>query len=196
MTTVHLKSYYLLTFIVNLLIVLWVPIVFAESYKVDPVHTTILFRVKHLGVAYTYGRFNGATGTFSFDESFPSKGSIQMQVSTNNIDTNEEKRDNHLRSPDFLNAAVYPLITFSSTSVKKIDKTHLQVAGNLTILGKTRPITVRVSRTGFGKDPWGNFRSGFETSFIIKRSDFGMNFMLGGVSDEVKLIVSVEGIRQ
>ena len=196
MTTVHLKSYNLLTFIVNLLIVLWVPIVFAESYKVDPVHTTILFRVKHLGVAYTYGRFNGATGTFSFDESFPSKGSIQMQVSTNNIDTNEEKRDNHLRSPDFLNAAVYPLITFSSTSVKKIDKTHLQVAGDLTILGKTRPITVRVSRTGFGKDPWGNFRSGFETSFIIKRSDFGMNFMLGGVSDEVKLIVSVEGIRQ
>ena len=196
MKTVNLKSYYRITVIVNLLILSWVPIVFAESYKVDPVHTTILFRVKHLGVAYTYGRFNGATGNFSFDESFPSRGSIQMQVSANNIDTNEEKRDNHLRSPDFLNAAVYPLITFDSTSVKKIDKTHLQVAGDLTILGKTRPITVKVSRTGSGKDPWGNFRSGFETSFIIKRSDFGMNFMLGGVSDEVKLIVSVEGIRQ
>jgi polyisoprenoid-binding protein YceI len=196
MKTKHPLSIYKITLLIVLLTVFWAPVSFAESYKLDPVHTSIIFRVKHLGVAYVFGRFNGATGTFSFDESLPSNSSIQMQINTNNIDTNEEKRDNHLRSPDFFNAAVYPLITFKSTSVKNIDKDNLQVLGYLTILGKTRPITVKVRHTGSGKDPWGNFRSGFETSFSIKRSDFGMDFMLGGVSDEVNLTVSVEGIRQ
>lgn len=168
----------------------------AETYKLDPVHTSIIFRVKHLGVAYVFGRFNGATGTFSFDESAPSNGFIQVQVNTHDIDTNVDKRDNHLKSPDFFNAAVYPLVTFKSTSVRKIDKDHLQVSGDLTILGKTRLITVKARHTGAGKDPWGNYRRGFEASFTIKRTDFGMDFMLGGVSDEVNLTVSVEGIRQ
>ena len=196
MKTKHSINFYKVTCIVSLLTVLCVPPVLAETYKLDPVHTSIIFRVKHLGVAYVFGRFNEATGTFSFDQSVPSNGFIQMQVNTNNIDTNLEKRDNHLRSPDFFNAAVYPLITFKSTSVKNIDKDNLQVTGDLTILGKTRAITVKVRHTGSGKDPWGNFRSGFATSFSLKRSDFGMNFMLGGVSDDVDITVSVEGIRQ
>ena len=196
MKTKHSISLYKITFIISSLTVSFVSIAFADSYNVDPVHTSILFRVKHLGVAYVFGRFNGATGNFSFDELVPSNSYVQMQVNTKNIDTNEDKRDNHLRSPDFFNAAVYPLIEFKSTSVKKIDKDILEVSGDLTILRKTRPITVKVRHTGSGKDPWGNFRSGFETSFNIKRSDFGMNFMLGGVSDEVNLTVSVEGIRQ
>jgi polyisoprenoid-binding protein YceI len=119
-----------------------------------------------------------------------------MQAETKNVDTAVEKRDTHLKSPDFFNAGEYPLVSFKSKSVKKLSENTYAVSGDLALLGKTRPITVEVHATGAGKDPWGNFRRGFVTSFSIKRSDFGMDFMMGGVSDEVHLTVSVEGIRQ
>ena len=168
----------------------------ADTYNVDTDHTYIMFRVKHLDVGYSYGRFNGPSGTFVFDESLPSNSSIEMQVKTEGVDTNVEKRDNHLRSPDFFNAAEHPVITFKSTSVKKTSSDSYAVAGNLTLLGTTRPISMVARDTGAGKDPWGKYRRGFETTFTIKRSEYGMNFMLNGVSDEVDITVSVEGIRQ
>ena len=159
-------------------------------------HTSIIFRVKHLGTAFAYGRINGPSGSFVFDESAPSKSAIEIQAEAKNVDTAVEKRDNHLRSPDFFNAGEHPLVSFKSKSVKKLSENTYEVSGDFTLLGKTRPITVEVQATGGGKDPWGNFRRGFETSFSIKRSDYGMGFMIGGVSDEVNLTVSVEGIRQ
>ena len=168
----------------------------AETYKLDPAHTSVVFRVKYVGVTYVYGRFNGPTGSFVFDESSPSKSSIEMQVNAKDVDTAVEKRDNHLKSPDFFNAGEYPLVSFKSTSVKKLNQDTYEVSGNLTLLGQSRSLSVKAQGTGSGKDPWGNFRRGFETSFTIKRSDFGMNFMLGGVSDEVVITVSVSGIRQ
>ena len=168
----------------------------AETYKLDPAHTSVVYRIKYSGVTFVYGRFNGPTGTFVYDAASPSKSSIEMQVDANNIDTAVEKRDNHLKSPDFFNAAEHPMVTFKSTSVKKINSDTYQVTGNLTLLGNSRKLTVNAKHTGSGKDPWGNFGRGFETSFTIKRSDFGMNFMLGGVSDEVEITVSVSGIRQ
>lgn len=168
----------------------------ADTYNVDTDHTYIMFRVKHLDVGYSYGRFNGPSGTFVFDESSPSNSSIEMQVKTEDVDTNVEKRDNHLKSPDFFNAAEHPVIAFKSTSVKKTAGDSYAVAGNLTLLGTTRPISMVARDTGAGKDPWGNYRRGFETTFTIKRSEFGMNFMLDGVSDDVDITVSVEGIRQ
>lgn len=168
----------------------------AGTYKLDPAHTSVVYRVKYQGVTFVYGRFNGPAGTFVFDETSPSKSSIEMQVDANNIDTAVIKRDNHLKSQDFFNAGEHPLVTFKSTSVKKINSDTYQVAGNLTLLGNSRKLTVNAKQTGSGKDPWGNFRRGFETSFTIKRSAFGMNFMLGGVSDEVAITVSVSGIRQ
>ncbi len=168
----------------------------AETYKLDPAHTSIVFRVKHLGVAYVYGRFNGPTGTFVFDESSPSKSTIEVQAEAKNVDTALEKRDTDLKSPDFFNAGEHPLVSFKSKSVKKLSENTYEVSGDLTLLGKTRTITVEANATGAGKDPWGGFRRGFETSFAIKRSDFGMDFMMGGVSDDVNLTVSVEGIRQ
>jgi len=172
------------------------PAAAAETYKLDPAHTSVVFRIKHLGVAYVYGRFNGPTGAFVFDESSPSKNSIQMQVDAQNVDTAVHKRDNHLKSPDFFNAGEHPLITFKSTSVKKSGKDSYEITGDLTLLGKTKPITVKALQTGTGKDPWGNYRRGFETSFTISRSDFGMDFMMKVVADDVLLTVSVEGIRQ
>lgn len=183
-------------FVLGLLIIFCSVAYSAETYKLDPGHSSIVFRVKHLGVSYVFGRFNGPTGSFVFDESSPSKNAIEMQAETKNIDTAVEKRDTHLKSPDFFNAGEYPLVSFKSKSVKKLSENTYEVSGDLALLGKTRPITVEVHATGAGKDPWGGFRMGFETSFSIKRSDFGMDFMMGGVSDEVNLTVSVEGIRQ
>ena len=185
-----------LIFVLGLLIIFSSVAYSAETYKVDPVHTSIIFRVKHLETAYAFGRINGPSGSFVFDESAPSKNAIEIQAEAKNVDTAVEKRDNHLRSPDFFNAAEHPLVSFKSKSVKKLSEKTYEVSGDFTLLGKTRPITVEVHDTGAGKDPWGNFRRGFETSFSIKRSDYGMDFMIGGVSDEVNLTVSVEGIRQ
>ena len=172
------------------------PAAAAEMYKLDPAHTSVVFGVKHLDVAYFYGSFRGPTGTFQFDEKNPSTNSIQIEVKADQVDSGVEKRDKHIKSPDFFNAGQYPVISFKSNSVKKSANGTYDVSGDLTLLGKTNPITVQARETGSGKDPWGNFRRGFETTFTIKRSDYGMDFMLGGLSDEVRLTVSVEGIRQ
>ena len=172
------------------------PAVAAENYTVDTAHTYILFRVKHLNIGYTYGRLNGATGSFVWDEASPPKSRIDMQVMANGVDTYDAKRDKHLQSPDFFNVGRYPSITFKSTSLKKLVGDLYEITGDLTLLGKTRPITFQVRQTGSGKDPWGDYRRGFETNFTIKRSEFGMDFLLDVVGDEVDLTVSVEGIRQ
>ena len=167
-----------------------------ETYTVDTDHTYVLFRVKHLGIGYSYGRFNKPVGDFTFDTSTDTLGSIRMQVNAENVDTDVEKRDNHLRSPDFFDARKYPLISFASTAIRKVGEATYEVTGDITLLGNTRPITFKAVQTGAGKDPWGKYRRGYKVVFTIKRSQFGMEFMLGGVSDEVEVTVSVEGIKQ
>ena len=172
------------------------PAIAADSYKLDPDHTSIVFRVMHLGVGYVYGSFAGASGSLKYDENNPSNNSIEMQVNAAGLNTAVKKRDNHLRSADFFNTDKFPKISFKSTSAKKIDDTSFEVSGDLTLLDNTRPVTFKVVETGKGKDPWGNFRRGFETTFSIKRSDFGMGFMLKAASDEVQVTVSLEGIKK
>ncbi len=173
-----------------------IPSFAAESYQVDSSHAYAMFRVKHLGIGYSYGRFEEPTGSFTIDEAMPENSAIEMQLDASKVDTDVEKRDKHLRSPDFFDVEKHPHITFKSTAFKKVDDTHFEVTGDLTLLGTTQPITVTAVDTGSGKDPWGNYRRGFETVFTIKRSDFGMTFMADGVSDEVEITISVEGIRQ
>jgi len=168
----------------------------SENYTVDTAHTYILFRVKHFNIGHSYGRLNGATGAFVLDDASPANSRIEMQVMAKDVDTYDSKRDKHLQSPDFFDVEQHPVITFKSTAVKKRETDLYEITGDLTLLGKTRPITVQVRQTGSGKDPWGNYRRGFETTFTIKRSEFGMDFLLDAVSDEVELTVSVEGIRQ
>jgi polyisoprenoid-binding protein YceI len=168
----------------------------AENYVVDSAHTYILFRVKHLNVGHSYGRLNGATGAFVLDEASPANSHIEMQVVAKGVDTYDAKRDKLLQGPDFFDIEEHPLISFKSTSVKRIDTDLYKITGDLALLGKTRPITIQARQTGFAKDPWGNYRRGFETQFTIKRSEFGMEFLLDAVSDEVQLTVSVEGIRE
>jgi polyisoprenoid-binding protein YceI len=166
-------------------------------YKINPVHSSVILRVGHLGATNVYGRFNDVSGTVTFDEADPSKSTVDFTIKADSIDTNNVKRDQHLKSPDFLNAKQFPDITFKTTSVKKIDDKTYDVTGDLTIRGTTKPVTTKFAVIGSGKSPTGQEVSGGETVFTVKRSDYGSTFGNNGiVGDEVQVTVAVEGDKQ
>lgn len=167
-----------------------------STYTIDLSHSAFLFRVKHLDIAYTHGRFNEFSGTFQVDEKNPAESSVEISVKVASVDTNDEKRDDHLRSPDFFNVNQFPTMTYKSTAVKKLEGAMWEVTGNLTLHGVTKPVTMKLEKTGEGGDPWGNHRIGFEGTTSIKRSDFGMTNMMKAVGDEIRITVAVEGIRK
>lgn len=163
----------------------------ATVYRVDPIHSTLVFRVKHMNVNYFQGRFDEVTGTLAFDDKNPAQSAIDLKVSTGSIDTASPKRDNHLKSPDFFNARQFPTITFKSKSVKKAGDDAYEAEGDLTLHGVTRTVTIPVQRTGVAAGPRGT-RAGFEAIFTIKRSDFGMKNMLEMLGDEVRITANLE----
>lgn len=165
------------------------------TYDIDGVHSAVLFRIKHLGVSYSYGRFNTIQGSFTYDEAKPEGSSIQIEIPTDSIDTGHDGRDQHLKSPDFFNAAEHPKITFVSKEVKKAKAGWLTVTGDLTLHGVTKPVTAEVEFVGAGDRGQMGQRAGFETTFTIKREDFGISRMLGetGLGNEVRVTVSLEG---
>jgi polyisoprenoid-binding protein YceI len=166
----------------------------AAEYTVDAVHSTVLFRVKHMGASYAFGRFNDVSGTFGLGDA----GAIEIVAKTGSVDTGNAKRDQHLRGADFLNAAQFPEIRFKSTRVEKdsAGSDAFRVSGDLTLHGVTRPVTVKMERTGSAKDMRGTPIAGLYGEFSIKRSDFGMTGMIGPVGDEIRVMVSLEGARR
>lgn len=168
----------------------------AADFKIDPDHSTAIFAAGHLGISHLYGRFDDVSGTIGYDAADPAKGAIEVVIQAASIDTHQEKRDQHLKSPDFFDVKQFPTLGFKSTSFKALDDKTLEVAGNLTIHGVTKPVTVKVAKIGEGKDPWGGVRVGFATEFDIKRSDFGMTNLPDAVKDEVHVIIAIEGIRK
>lgn len=184
--------------LVAALTLIWTPMVLAaaSTYKVDGSHSAVVFRVKHMNVAYFYGRFNEVSGRFVFDDTVPSNGTLKITINADSVDTDDPRRDDFLKGPDFFDAKKHPELTFKSTKIEPAGADKLKVTGNMTVRGITKSITVDLERTGEGKDPWGGYRAGFETVFQIKRSEYGMSQMLNGLSDEVRLIVSIEGVRQ
>ena len=167
----------------------------ADTFKVDPVHSFVLFSVQHFGVSNSYGRFNDISGTVVFDKDNPSKSSVELSVPVESLDTNIAKRDQSLKSPDYFNAKQFPTITFKSTKVEGSGDTF-KVSGDFTVHGVTKPLTVDFKKVGEGKGVQGELRAGGETRFTIKRSDFGMNFQQGPVGDEVTIVLSLEGVKQ
>jgi polyisoprenoid-binding protein YceI len=167
----------------------------ADTFKVDPVHSFVLFSVQHLGIANTYGRFNDISGTVVFDKDNPSKSSVELSVPVESLDTHNSIRERSLKSPDFFDAKQFPAMTFKSTKVEGSGD-MLKVSGDLTIHGVTKSLTVDFKKGGEGKGVFGEMRGGGETRFIIRRSDFGMNFEQGEIGDEVTIILSLEGIKR
>lgn len=166
------------------------------AFKVDPVHASVIFSIKHLKASNFYGRFNDISGSFLLDGS--DKSMIDISVKTASVDTGNSKRDDHIRSQDFFSAKEFPTFSFKSTSVKKTGENTFDVVGELTVRGQTKPLTVKVEKTGEGPGMApGVTVAGFETRFTFKRSDFGMNKYIaeGALSDEVSLIVAIEGSR-
>ena len=168
----------------------------ADTYEVDAEHSMIIFRAKHMGVSNNYGRFNEFSGTLTVDEADVANSAIELEVKAESVDTANEKRDQHLRSPDFFNAKQFPVITFKSTKVEKVDEDTLKVTGDFELHGVKKSLTVEVELTGKGKNRQGTALIGFETIFTIKRSEFGMNYGIGAVSDDVRITVSVEGVKK
>lgn len=168
----------------------------ADTYELDNAHSSVVFRVKHLNVSYLYGRFNEVTGTFALDPADPAKSVIDIKVGAGSVDTHNEKRDQHLASPDFFNAKQYPVITFKSKKVSKKSGDTWTAVGDLTLHGVTKEVAVDFTRTGEGKDPWGGYRSGAEATFNVSRAAYGMGFMPDGIGDEVRLHVSLEGVKK
>ena len=166
-----------------------------ETYDVDKGHSALLFRIKHVDVGYTYGRFNDFSGLLVVDDANLAAARVEITAKLESVDTNDAKRDQHLKSPDFFNVAQFPLMTFKSTSVTKTGDDY-KVQGNLTLHGVTKALTVTMKKTGEGDDPWGNHRIGFEGQMSFKRADFGMDKLPQAVGDTVWVTVAVEGIRK
>jgi polyisoprenoid-binding protein YceI len=167
----------------------------AVSFKVDPVHSAVIFKIGHMGVGNFYGRFNDISGKYSPTEG----GSLNFEVKVDSVDTANEKRDEHLRHPDFFDAEQFPTISFKSSKVEKAGENKLRVSGDFSMHGVTKPITVDVQVFPARDTKVAGFRGGLETTFTIKQTDFGMSenmVAMGALSDEVTLIVAVEGTRE
>jgi polyisoprenoid-binding protein YceI len=166
----------------------------ADDYALDPVHSGVTFKINHLGLAWVHGRFNEFSGAFTLDPD-PAKCSFSLNIKVESIDTNNQKRDEHLRSPDFFNAKQFPAISFRSTAVKAVEGGY-QVTGDLTLHGVTRPVTLMLAGGRKAEFPKGVQRTGFSTELVIKRSEFGMDKFTEALGDEVHIAVSFEGARK
>ena len=168
-----------------------------DKYKLDPVHTTVLFKVNHLGFSNSYGLFTGVEGSFSIDEAKPETASIDLKIKTDSLTTLNAKRDQHLKSPDFFNVKANPWITFKSNSVKKIGEIY-KIEGDLSLNGVTKPVTLDFKRQRTGKGMQGEIRTGGDTTLKLKRSDYNMKYMNAAdqIGNEVEVIISVEAIRE
>jgi len=169
-----------------------------ENYAVDPVHSTVLFRINHAGVSNYYGRFNEIQGDFTVADG--GTGSVSVTIPVASVDTANEKRDGHLKSPDFFSAEQFPEITFKSDALKSTGGSTYEAKGTLTMHGVSKEVTVALERIGTKDlgEKMGGIRTGFEGSVTIKRSDFGMKYGvdMGMLGDEIKLIFGIEGTRK
>jgi polyisoprenoid-binding protein YceI len=165
----------------------------AGGYAIDSVHTTVLFKVKHLNTSWAFGRFNNVTGSFTLLPDNMERSSINVTIDTTSIDTNEPKRDAHLKSDAFFDVEQFPDATFVSHAIKKSGDTKYSAEGSLTLHGVKKPLTIELEEVGTIDSPKMGVLAGFFGQFTIKRSDFGMAFMTEMLGDEVQVTVSIEG---
>lgn len=170
----------------------------AADYVIDTkgAHASINFRVKHLGFSWLVGRFDTFSGSFTFDDKNPSASKVAVEIDAASVNSNHAERDKHLRSPDFLDVAKFPKASFVSREVKAKDGGGMTIAGDLTLRGVTKPVTIDAEIIGGGDDPWGGYRQGFAGTTKIVLADFGITKDLGPASKDVELTLHVEGIRK
>lgn len=170
------------------------PLRAADDYNVDSSHTAVYFKISHLGLSWTHGRFNDVGGAFSIDAD-PAKSNFALTIKTESLDTGNQKRDEHLKSPDFFNAKQFPAITFKSTSVKAA-KDGYEVTGDLTMHGVTKSVTFPLVGGRKAEFPAGVHRTGFTAELVLKRSAYGITKFAEAVGDDVHIAVSFEGTKK
>lgn len=168
---------------------------FAADYAIDDDHTFALFRVQHMGAGFTWGRFDAVGGEVSYDPANPAANKVNVTIQAGSISVGVPKMEEHLKSPEILDTKQFPTLSFVSKSFAKKGEGQYEVTGDLTIHGVTKTVTVPVARTGisthaFNKKPL----VGFETSFEIKRADYGVTYGPGVIGDTVRITLALEAI--
>jgi polyisoprenoid-binding protein YceI len=173
-----------------------------STWKLDPVHSVVEFKVKHMMISNVKGQFTGVNGVLELDESDPAKSHVEATIDAATIDTRDAQRDTHLKSADFLDVEKYPTLSFRSESVKRTGPDEGTVTGDLTIHGVTREVALQVEGpTSPNKDPWGNMRVGLSATTKISRKEFGLTWNAaletGGllVGDEVTITLDVQFVK-
>ena len=162
------------------------------SFALDPVHSAVMFELTHYDVSHAWGRFNTLEGSFTVDTEDLSKSSISLTVDAESVDTNNEKRDQHLRSADFFSTKQFPSITFESTAVRPTGEGTMDVVGDLTFLGQTKEVTAEATLVGMAETSQGT-KAGFNATLVIDRTDFGNDTYTSTIGKDVTLHISVEG---
>jgi len=171
-------------------------------WDIDVGHSAIHFWVRHMVISKVHGRFAKWSGAIQLDEQDPTRSSVDVRIETASIDTQVADRDAHLRSPDFLDAARYPQMTFRSKRIEKAGGSAYRLVGDLELHGVTREVTLEAEFAGTGKDPWGNERAGFSAKATLDRRDFGLvwNAALetGGVlvGEKVEIAIELEAVKK
>jgi polyisoprenoid-binding protein YceI len=169
--------------------------VFAGSYTLDPGHTQVVFSWNHFGYSNPTAQFGTVEGTLDFDQANPTKASVNVTIPLASVNSNVEKLNEHLQSPDFFDSAKFANATFKSTKVEKGAADHLKVTGDLTLHGVTKPVVLDVTVNKVGEHPMRKAAAaGFDASTTIKRSDFGINKYVPMVSDDIKIHITSEAI--
>ncbi|CAM2897275.1 YceI family protein [Vibrio rarus] len=165
----------------------------AADYVIDTkgAHASINFKVSHLGYSFIKGRFNRFDGEFSYDPANVSASKVMVKVDTTSLDSNHAERDKHIRSSDFIDASKYKQATFTSTKVTDKGDGKLEVMGELTLHGQTKPVIIAADFIGQGKDPWGGERVGFMGTTRLQLADFNIPIM--GASSYVDMELHIEG---
>jgi polyisoprenoid-binding protein YceI len=166
-----------------------------EAYTIDPKHTLPAFEINHLGFSTQRGRFNTTSGTITLDRE-AKRGSVLVTIETASVDTGVAKLEEHLKGEDFFNVARYPTMTFKSNNLKFKGDVPVAAEGELSLLGVTKPLTLVITAFKCGPNPIAKKEAcGADATAVIKRSDFGMNYALPAVGDEVKLVINVEAFK-
>ncbi|MBL4764199.1 MAG: YceI family protein [Colwellia sp.] len=177
---------------------MFMPTVNAADYVIDTkgAHTSINFKIKHLGYSWLTGRFDKFGGKFSYDPANVSASKIEVNIDTSSINSNHAERDKHLKGDDFLDVSAFANAKFVSTSVTKKTNGQLAIIGELTLHGVSKTITIDAQAIGEGKDPWGGYRAGFSGTTTIALTDFAIKMNLGPASTHVQLELHIEGVKQ
>ena len=168
----------------------------ADSFEVDPAHSFVTFKVSRGGASFIVARFNGLEGKAVWDEANPAAGSLELTIQTGSVDSGNERRDTHIKSPDFLNAKQFPVITYKSSKIEKSGADAYNVTGDFSLHGVTKPLTITLKKVGGGETRRGGFTLGYEAEFIIKRKDFGVGQDRSPAGEDVHCNVNVLATRQ